>query len=162
MAALSSCTNDANVLDSLTLNSQGQTITGPNGTTASAGTTTTPGTTPTTPPASTTGTTTDVLGIKSPLLTITLASTTALQSVGGYISQNGIVVGLVSPGVYAAVTQTCSHEPKKQVVFNGTGFYCTAHGAQFDLAGKGKNTLAGGGIVAYKTITDGKTVVVYS
>ncbi len=163
MAVLSSCTHpDDSVVDSLTLNAKGQTITGPNGTTVSTTTTTTtPGST-TTAPTSTTATTADVLGIKNPLLTINLTTTTALKNVGGYIAQSGIVVAQVSAGVYAAVTQTCSHEPKRQVIFNVNEFYCTAHGARFDLTGKGKNSLGSGGITAYKIATDGKTLVVYS
>jgi hypothetical protein len=41
-------------------------------------------------------------------------------------------------------------------------YYCTAHGAQFDLTGKGVNSFGSGGLTVYKTATDGITLVVYS
>jgi nitrite reductase/ring-hydroxylating ferredoxin subunit len=92
---------------------------------------------------------------------LTSSAGAALRAVGGYLVKNSIVVAQVSAGVYAAVTQTCSHEPKKQVTFNVNEFYCTAHGARFGLDGSGKNSLGSRGITAYKTISDGKTLVVY-
>ncbi|MBO0938797.1 Rieske 2Fe-2S domain-containing protein [Fibrella sp. HMF5335] len=154
MAVMASCVKPEDTyVDALTLAKDGTTSGGPTSTT----------TVVTTPPASSTGTTADILGIKNPLLTIDLTATAsaALRSVGGYLVKNSIVVAQVSAGVYAAVTQTCSHEPKKQVTFNVNEFYCTAHGARFNLNGTGKNSLGSRGIAAYKTISDGKTLVVY-
>lgn len=121
----------------------------------------------TTPPVATTPpstSTTDLSTIKNPLLTIdlTASANTALTTVGGYIVRNGIVVAQVSTGVYVSVTQTCSHEPKKKIIFNKTEFYCTDHGARFDLTGKGLNSFGSKGITVYKVATDGKTLVVYS
>ena len=155
MAALSSCVRDEDsVVNALTL------------TPPQSGTPTPPVSTTTTTPASTTttGNGTDLSAIKNRLLTITLSSTSAasLKKVGGYLAQSGIVVAQVSAGVYVAVTQTCSHEPKKQVIFNVSEFYCTAHGARFDLTGKGKNSFGSRGITVYKVATDGITLVVYS
>lgn len=151
MAILTSCVHEEDTyVDALTLTKDGQT--------AGGGTSTT-----VTTPASSTGSTSDILGVKNPLLTLTLANESALSRVGGYIQRNGITVGRISSTAFAAVTQTCSHEPKKQVILNGsTEFYCTAHGARFNLDGTAKNSLAGRGITAYKTLTDGKTLVVYS
>ncbi|MEZ0485004.1 Rieske 2Fe-2S domain-containing protein [Fibrella aquatica] len=158
MAALASCTNeDDSSVPALTLNAQGQTITGPNGTTA-----TTSSSTSVTTPTSTTAATSDILGVKNPLVTLTLANAAALKNVGGYVVVSGIVIARVSASSYAAVTQTCSHQPKKKVIFNSTEFYCTDHGARFNLDGSGKNSLAGSGIKAYKVLTDGTTLVVYS
>ena len=84
------------------------------------------------------------------------------QKRGGYVAQSGIVVAQVSTGVYVAVTQTCSHEPRQNVIFNKTEFYCTVHGTRFDLTGKGKNSFGSRGIAVYNVATDGKTLVVYS
>ena len=84
--------------------------------------------------------------IKNRLLTIDLSTATALKTVGGYLIQSSIVVAQVSAGIYVAVTQTCSHEPKKAIIFNKTEFYCTVHGARFDLTGKGKTALAAGAL----------------
>lgn len=118
----------------------------------------------TTTPVTTTPTTTDLSTIKSPLLTLDLTATAnaALKTVGGYMAKSGIVVAQVSAGLYVAVTQTCSHEPKKKIIFNKTEFYCTDHGARFDLTGKGLNSFGSKGITVYKIATDGKTLVVYS
>ncbi|MFN3381074.1 MAG: Rieske (2Fe-2S) protein [Runella zeae] len=115
----------------------------------------------TTPP--TTGTT-DLSTIKNPLVTIdlTASANAALKTVGGYLIKSGIVIAQASAGVYVAATQTCSHEPKKRVIFNKTEFYCTDHGARFDLTGKGLNSFGSKGIAVYKVATDGKTLVVYS
>jgi nitrite reductase/ring-hydroxylating ferredoxin subunit len=158
MAVLASCVHeDDTYVPALTLNAKGESISGPGGTTLTAPTTATTST-----PGSTTAATADLLGVKNPLLTINLATATGLKNIGGYLIQSGIVVAQVSAGTYAAVTQTCSHEPKRQVIFNSTEFYCTAHGARFTINGAAKNSLAGRGITAYKVITDGKTLVVYS
>ena len=155
MAAMTACVHEEDtIVDALTLS-------GPQSGTAAApvsGTTTTPSTTTTAVGGI------DLSTIKNRLLTIDLSGSaaTALKTVGGYIVQSGIVVAQVSAGVYAAVTQTCSHEPRKNIIFNRTEFYCTVHGARFDLTGKGKNSFGSRGIAAYKIATDGKTLVVYS
>lgn len=154
MAVMASCVKPEDTyVDALALAKDGTTSGGPTSAT----------TVVTTPPVSTTASTAEVLGIKNPLLTIDLTASTSatLKSVGGYLIKNSIVVAQTKAGVYAAVTQTCSHEPKKQVTFNVNEFYCTAHGARFNLDGSGKNSLGGRGISAYKTISDGKTLVVY-
>lgn len=106
----------------------------------------------------------DLSTIKNPILNIDLSSGSAanLKKVGGYITQNGIVVAQSSAGVYVAATQTCSHEPKKKVIFNVTEYYCTEHGARFTLEGKGKNSFGSGGLTIYKVATDGKKIVIYS
>jgi nitrite reductase/ring-hydroxylating ferredoxin subunit len=106
---------------------------------------------------------TDISKITNPLLKIDISATSnsALKKVSGYVVQSGIVVAQVAAGAYAAVTNTCSHEPKKQVIFDSGEFYCTAHGARFDITGKGLNSVGSRGVRAYNVATDGKTVVVY-
>ena len=152
MAALTACVRpEDTVVDALTL---AGTSTAPASSTVTSGTTTAP---------STTANGTDLSTITNRLLTIDLSSSaaTGLKTVGGYIAQSGIVVAQTSAGSYVAVTQTCSHEPKKAIIFNKTEFYCTQHGARFDLNGKGKNSFGSKGITVYKVATDGKTLVVY-
>lgn len=85
----------------------------------------------------------------------------ALLSVGGYLRSGGIVVAQSAAGVLVAATQTCTHEPKKQVIFNKTEFYCTVHGARFGLTGSPLNTITRTALTVYKVATDGNTVVVY-
>ena len=154
MAALASCVHpEDTVVDALTLAA------------TQSGTATTPGSgTTTAPSTTTTGSSVDLSTIKNRLLMLDLSSSAAaaLKNVGGYITQSGIVVAQVSAGVYVAVTQTCSHEPKKAIIFNKTEFYCTQHGARFDLTGKGKNSFGSRGIAVYKVATDGKTLIVYT
>ncbi len=156
MAAMTSCIREEDtVVDALTI--PGPQSTAPITSTGTSGTATSPG--------STTGTTSagvDLSTITNRLLTINLGTTTALKTVGGYVAQSGIVVAQVSTGVYVAVTQTCSHEPQKAIIFNRTEFYCTKHGARFDLTGKGLNSFGSRGLTVYKTATDGSTLVVYS
>jgi len=92
---------------------------------------------------------------------LTLSSNAALLKVGGYVTQSGIVVAQSASGVLVAATQTCSHEPKRKVIFNKTEFYCTEHGARYNLSGAGLNTFARAGIAVYKVATDGNTVIIY-
>ncbi|WP_080056224.1 Rieske 2Fe-2S domain-containing protein [Spirosoma aerolatum] len=155
MALLTSCVHEEDtVVNALSLS----------GTTTTTPSTTTTGTSNSTVTSGTTTNGTDLISIKNRLLTIDLTSSaaSALKTVGGYITQNGIVVAQSTAGVYVAATQTCSHEPKKAIMFNKTEYYCTQHGARFDLTGKGKNSFGSKGITVYKTATDGKTLVVYS
>ena len=115
--------------------------------------------TPTTPIIPATPTT-DISKITNPLLKIDLTTST-LKTVGQYIIQSNIVVAQVSTGAFAAVTNLCTHEPKRQVIFSQGEFYCTAHGARFDLNGSPLNSVTRTGIKAYQVATDGKTLVVY-
>ncbi|GAB4039688.1 Rieske (2Fe-2S) protein [Spirosoma jeollabukense] len=156
MAALTSCVRpEDTVVDALTI--PGTMATSPTTSTATSGTTTSPTTT-------TTASGVDLSKITNRLLTIdlTASSASALKTAGGYLVQSGIVVAQTSAGIYVAVTQTCSHEPKKAIIFNKTEFYCTVHGARYDLTGKGKNSFGSKGIAVYKVATDGKTLVVYN
>jgi len=92
---------------------------------------------------------------------LTASASAGLLKVGGYLVSGGIVVAQSSTGVIVAATQTCSHEPKKNVIFNKTEFYCTKHGARFSLTGAGLNTYGNGGLTIYKTATDGNTIIIY-
>ncbi|WP_460960481.1 Rieske 2Fe-2S domain-containing protein [Spirosoma litoris] len=155
MAALTSCIHEEDtVVNALSLP----------GTTTPTSTTTSPIASTVTSSTTVASNGTDLSTITNRLLTIdlTAAAASALKTVGGYLVQSGIVVAQTSSGVYVAVTQTCSHEPKKAIIFNKTEFYCTVHGARYDLTGKGKNSFGSKGIAVYKTATDGKTLVVYS
>ena len=158
MAALTSCVREEDtVVNALTLpGTQSTTVTTPTTTTTTSGTTTTPVTTPTSG--------VNLSTITNRLLTIDLTSSaaTALKTAGGYLVQSGIVVAKSNSGAYVAVTQTCSHQPRNAIIFNKTEFYCTQHGARFDLTGKGLNSFGSRGITVYKVATDGKTLVVYS
>ena len=104
--------------------------------------------------------TTDISKITNPILKIDLATST-LKNVGQYIIQSNIVVAQVSAGAFVAVTNLCTHEPKRQVYYSTGSFFCSAHGAQFNLSGTPLNNVTRTAIKAYQVATDGVTLVVY-
>lgn len=160
MALLTSCVNkEDTVLDALTIAAAPETVAE---TTAAAGETL--GTTSTVKLLSALAISTEALnkitGVKLKI-DLTASLSAALLKVGGYLVQSGIVVAQSTAGVLVAATQTCTHEPKKAIIFNKTEFYCTQHGARFSLAGAGLNTFGKNGLTIYKVATDGNTVIVY-
>lgn len=94
------------------------------------------------------------------LLDLNSAAYTKLNTVGNYVVVSGIVIARVSATAFAAVTQVCSHEGRRQVVFNTGEFYCAAHGARFDTAGKGLNSTGSKGLKTYATLLEGTTLKV--
>jgi cytochrome b6-f complex iron-sulfur subunit len=97
-------------------------------------------------------TVTDVVTTKDLLtLDLSLTANSALLKVGGYIRQSNIVVALVAANTYVAVTQICSHEGQKQVIYQSGEFYCQSHGARFSTSGIGLNANGSGGLTVYKT-----------
>lgn len=91
------------------------------------------------------------------LLTIDLSasSSSALQNNGGYLIENNIVVAKDVSGNYVAATVRCSHEPKDKITFRNNEFYCTEHGARFDLDGSGLNSKGSNNLTIYNTSLDG-------
>jgi len=92
---------------------------------------------------------------------LTSANYAKLMTVGGYLIVSNIIIALSKANTYIAATVTCSHEPKKQMIFYNNEWYCTAHGARFSLTGVGLNGNGRAGLKVYKVATDGKTLVVY-
>ena len=88
----------------------------------------------------------------------------ALNAVGGYVRINKVVIAAVSEGTFVAVTQICSHQGAENVTFRSLNndFYCTQHGAIFDLEGKGLNSNGSKGILVYKTSLSGTLLRIYS
>ena len=93
-------------------------------------------------------------------LDLTSAAYSKLNTVGNYVVVSGIVIARVSASSFAAVTQVCSHEGRRQVVFNAGEFYCAAHGARFDTAGKGLNSTGSRGLKTYAIVLDGTNLKV--
>jgi cytochrome b6-f complex iron-sulfur subunit len=94
------------------------------------------------------------------VLDLNSAAYSKLTTVGNYVIVSGVVIARVSATAFAAVTQVCSHEGKRQVVFNAGEFYCPAHGARFDTSGKGLNSTGSRGLKTYATTLDGTTLKV--
>lgn len=105
---------------------------------------------------------TNPTGVTGNELTLDLnsAAYTKLNTVGNYVVVSGIVIARVSATAFAAVTQVCSHEGRRQVVFNAGEFFCAAHGARFDTAGKGLNSTGSRGLKTYATLLEGTTLKV--
>jgi cytochrome b6-f complex iron-sulfur subunit len=77
----------------------------------------------------------------------------ALLTNGGWLVKNSIVIARTASGDFAAVTQVCSHEGRKQVTYRASknDFYCTAHGATYSITGKGTNSTGSRGLTSYAT-----------
>jgi Rieske Fe-S protein len=184
MAVLASCVkNEDTYIEALVQSPEGSTST----TTPAAGTTTPATGTTTTTPA--TGTTTPATGTTTPSTTtvstaadskylittealnaisntklkldLSLASYAKLKTNSGYVVASGIVIALSKTGQYIAATVTCSHEPKKKVIYSNGEWFCPEHSARFSEAGAGLNSNGKKGLAVYKVASDGKTVVVY-
>lgn len=95
-------------------------------------------------------------------LDLTNASYSALNTVGKYIVYNKVVIARVSATSFAAVTQICSHEGQAQVMYNGSGFSCPAHGATFSITGAKTNNVSSKGITAYQTTLTNTSLRVFS
>jgi cytochrome b6-f complex iron-sulfur subunit len=92
------------------------------------------------------------------------AANAALKVNGGYVVSNGTVVARTNAGAYVAATVICSHEQKTQVTYrkSSDSYYCTAHGAEFDLKGKGLNSTGSKGLTVYQTALTGTSLRVFS
>ena len=88
-------------------------------------------------------------------LDLTASENAALKTNGGYVIKEGVVIAKSNTGAYIAATLTCSHEGKNQITYKTDHYYCTAHGAKYDNAGKGLNSEGKKGITVYTTsLTD--------
>ena len=92
------------------------------------------------------------------------AANVALKTNGGYVIKNGVVIARDTSGNYAAATVVCSHQQQSEVVYNKTTneWLCNAHGARFDLAGKGLNNNGNGGLTVYQTAVSGTSLRIFS
>jgi cytochrome b6-f complex iron-sulfur subunit len=95
-------------------------------------------------------------------LDLNAVANASLVKIGGYVRQNNIVVALIAANTYAAVTQVCSHEGRKEVIFQNNEFYCTAHGARYTSKGVGINRDGSGGLTVYNTNLEGNILHVYA
>lgn len=94
------------------------------------------------------------------ILDLTDPNYSKLNTVGNYVIVSGIVIARVSTTAFAAVTQVCSHEGKRKVIYRSGEFYCTEHGARYDTQGTGLNSDGRKGLKSYQTVFSGTTVKV--
>lgn len=79
-----------------------------------------------------------------------------LKTDGSFIITQSIVVAHTSGGKYVAASVICSHAGLPQVTFDGkrSVFLCSAHGAEFNLEGKGLNESGKNGLRIFQTSLD--------
>lgn len=87
------------------------------------------------------------------------AANSALAKSGGYIIKNSVVIANTGNG-YVAVTQICSHEGQRQIIFQNGEFYCTAHGARYNTSGKGLNANGNRGLTVYPISVSGNILTI--
>lgn len=79
---------------------------------------------------------------------------------GGYIIKEDIVIAKSLSGIYLAATVICTHESRKEVIFQKNEFLCSAHGARFDQTGNGLNEFGEKGLKIYKTLLEGDELTI--
>ena len=96
-------------------------------------------------------------------LDLTQPANAALQTAGGYLYSNGVIVAKTINGDYIAVQQSCTHE-SATLMYQGTShrFYCDRHGATFSESGAVTNGPASRALKQYNTSLNGNQLRVYS
>jgi cytochrome b6-f complex iron-sulfur subunit len=90
------------------------------------------------------------------------AAYSTLNTVGRYVIANKIVIARISSTTFAAVTQVCSHQGRVKVIYQNAQFYCTEHGAKFDVNGRGLNSNGKNGLTVYMTALNGNLLRIFS
>lgn len=87
----------------------------------------------------------------------------ALQSNGGYVYKNGVIVARTTAGSYIAVQQFCTHE-SVTIYYDSKNqrFHCDRHGANFSESGSVLNGPAARALKTYSTQLNGTSLRVYS
>ncbi|MEO8795806.1 MAG: Rieske (2Fe-2S) protein [Daejeonella sp.] len=86
-----------------------------------------------------------------------------LNTNGGYIYNQGVIVARTTSGDFIAVSQNCTHETYR-LTFDGARnqFFCPNHGATFTTTGSVSNGPARQSLAQYKTSLQGNMLRVYS
>ncbi len=117
----------------------------------------------------------DTIGVITPQPTgvdftidLTSSEATKLQTNGGFILKDLVVVVKNLQGEFVAATQICSHEGYDQVRFeksvDGGIFYCDVHGSRFGQDGQPLNQIPGSvakPIKIYQTSLEGDILRVF-
>lgn len=86
----------------------------------------------------------------------------ALQSVGGYLYNSGVIVAKTTAG-FVALSSICTHQGGT-VTYDASSnnFYCPVHGSLFSTSGAVVRGPAGSPLKAFKTSLNGTSLRVYS
>lgn len=98
--------------------------------------------------------------------TLDLSSPTyaALNSNGGSIVKDNIIVARTSSGAFVALTSICSHQQFNPIAFESAAsrFHCPNHGSNFGLDGSVINGPATSALKTYNTQLTGTNLRIYT
>lgn len=96
-------------------------------------------------------------------LDLSKSENSALNTNGGYLYSNGVIVARTMSGTYIAVSSSCTHEGTS-VRFDGANnrFQCPNHGARFSTSGAVTLGPATRPLTQYNVTQSGTTLRVYS
>lgn len=96
-------------------------------------------------------------------LDLTNSAYSALNSPGGYVYNDRIIVAKTVNGTYVAVSQTCTHAGGTVVYDkNINDFYCPVHGSLYSTSGTVLQGPASTPLAKYNTSLSGNALRVYS
>ena len=96
-------------------------------------------------------------------LDLTTSQYSALNTVGGSVSTNGIIIARVSSTEFSAVSRSCTHEGTS-INYRSTqkDYLCPNHGARFSTTGSVLQGPASRSLAKYNTQLTGNSLRVYS
>ena len=87
----------------------------------------------------------------------------ALNSVGGYLYQGGIIIAKINDNTFSALSQVCTHQGATvDYEASAKRFHCPNHGSNFDINGNVINGPAASPLQKYNTSLIGTNLRVYS
>ncbi len=89
------------------------------------------------------------------------SANSALNTDGGYIYRDNIIIARTNGGAYVAVSSACTHQGTT-IVFDKTNnnFFCPGHGSRFATDGSVVNGPASSPLTRYTTHVSGSTLTV--
>lgn len=106
--------------------------------------------------------TTDTMNVDF-TLDLSQSAYSALNTNGGYLIHNGVIVAKTTTGEYIAVSASCTHEGAN-VNFKSSNnqFICPRHGATFSSSGSAVSGPTSGNLQKMNTSLSGNNLRVYS
>jgi cytochrome b6-f complex iron-sulfur subunit len=96
-------------------------------------------------------------------LDLTQSGNQALNTVGGSIVKDGIIIGRSDNTSFVAVSSACTHQGTTiQFQLNNNRFYCNNHGSTYALDGTVTNGPATRSLTKYNTTFSGNSLRVFS